>query len=239
MSFARPNYSIPVTSQTPSKSSQGAVYTTEDIETYTFDEENRIKSYAALGAAQKASTKTSEAVSIKGMVSVPVATNFTDSKKSMNELSGQKGDIAKVKDINLCGFLSDVPSLDLDITNFKPGGLPSLNEIMAGINGITLPTLQIASEAVTQVVGKIGDTLNQLGNDIQSQIPTISCKPREEPSAPKLPELGSDIRQQPDFEIDAFTIEPVPYGTDPNIIIDSPDVTVQSLNDTLDAGEFG
>ena len=239
MSFARPNYSIPITSQTPSKSSQGSVYTTEDIETYTFDEENRLKSYAALGAAQKAATKTSEAVSIKGMVSVPVATNFKDSKNSMNELSGQKGDSAKVKDINLCGFLSDVPSLDLDITNFKPGGLPSLNEVMAGINGITLPTLQIASDAVTQIVGKVGDTLNKLGSDIQSQIPTISCKPNAKPEPEKLPELGSDIRKQPDFEIDAFMIEPVPYGTSPNIVVDSPDVTVQSLNDTLDAGEFG
>lgn len=239
MSFARPNMSIPIASSTPSRSAQGSVYSSEDIETYQFDQQNQLKTYAALDAAQKSLVKTSEAVSIRGMVNVPVATDFNESKKSINELTTERGDISQVPDIDICGFLSKVPSLDLDITNIRPGGLPSLNDIVAQISGITLPTLQIASEAIVGVVGKINNTAVDIASAIQSSVPTISCGKREPTPTPQTqPELGSALSQPVDEPIDAFIAEPVPYGTSPNIVIESPDVTVQSLDDEIDFGEF-
>ena len=239
MSFARPNMSIPIASGTPSKSTQGSVYSTDEIETYQFDQQNQLKTYAALDAAQKSSVKTSEAVSIRGMVNVPVATDFKESKKSINELTTERGDISQVPDIDICGFLGKIPSLDLDITNSNIGGLPSLNDIMAGINGITLPTLQIASEAIVGVVGKINDTISDIGAAIQGNIPTISCgKPEAVPTPPSEPKMGEALSPPTEEPIDAFIAEPVPYGTNPNIVIDSPDVTVKSLDDEIDSGEF-
>jgi hypothetical protein len=239
MSFSRPNMSIPIASATPSRSTQGSVYSSEDIETYQFDQQNQLKTYAALDAAQKSSVKTSEAVSIRGMVNVPVATDFNESKKSINELTTERGDMSQVPDIDICGFLGKVPSLDLDIPNASIGGLPSLNDIMAGINGITLPTLQIASEAIVGVVGKINDTIADIGTAIQSNIPTISCgKPEVIPTPQSQPQLGSALSQPAEEPVDAFIAEPVPYGTNPNIVIESPDVTVKSLDDEIDLGEF-
>ena len=38
--------------------------------------------------------------------------------------------------------------------------------------------------------------------------------------------------------MDPFIAEAVPYGTNPNIVIESPDVTVKSLDDDIDMGEF-
>lgn len=231
--------SVQVVDQAPSKSTQGAVYSTADIETYQNDEANAIKSYAALGAAQKSSAQTSEAVSMIGMVSIPVATNFNESKKSINELMSQKGDLAQVPNIDICGFLGDLPSLDIDIPNLKLGGLPSLNDIMAGINGITLPSLQIASEAITGIVGKISDAISDIGAAIQGSIPTISCgKPPALPSLPSVPKLGDALTKPAEAAIETFMVEPVPYGTNPNITIESPDVTVKSLDDEIDSGEF-
>jgi hypothetical protein len=239
MSFSRLNMSIPIASATPSRSTQGSVYSSEDIETYQFDQQNQLKTYAALDAAQKSSVKTSEAVSIRGMVNVPVATDFNESKKSINELTTERGDMSQVPDIDICGFLGKVPSLDLDIPNTSIGGLPSLNDIMAGINGITLPTLQIASEAIVGVVGKINDTISDIGAAIQGNIPTISCgKPEATPTQPSQPQLGSALSQPAEEPVDAFIAEPVPYGTNPNIVIESPDVTVKSLDDEIDLGEF-
>jgi len=239
MSFSRPNMSIPIASGTPSRSTRGSVYSSDDIETYQFDQENELKTYAAMDAAQKSSVKTSEAVSIRGMVNVPVATDFNESKKSINELTTERGDISQVPDIDICGFLGKVTSFDLDIPNSSVGGLPSLNDIMAGINGITLPTLQIASEAIVGVVGKINDTIADIGAAIQGNIPTISCgKPEATPTQPSQPQLGSALSQPAEEPIDPFIAEPVPYGTNPNIVIESPDVTVQSLNDEIDSGEF-
>ncbi len=239
MSFARPNMSIPIASGTPSRSTQGSVYSSDDIETYQFDQQNKLKVYAALDAAQKSLVKTSEAVSIRGMVNVPVATDFNESKKSINELTTQRGDISKVPSIDICGFLSKVTSLNLDIPNANIGGLPSLNDIMAGINGITLPTLQVSSESIVGIVGKINDTIMDIGAAIQSSIPTITCgKPEAVPTPQSQPQLGSALSQPAEELIDAFIVEPIPYGTSPNIVIESPDVTVQSLDDEIDSGEF-
>lgn len=225
---------------------EGNFYGYDTIQSASNLEKSSTESYAASSAAQKTTTAQSEAVSIRGMVNVPVASNFQESKQSINELAAQKGDFSKINDIDICAWMGDIPKIDLDITNFKLGDLPSINDILAGINGITLPALQLASDAITGVIGKISDTVSQIASDIQSQIPTISCG---KPKPAELPEpdstLGDTISSnQEEFRIDPFTDDitsrqPPPYGVDPNIVIESPDVTVQSLNDTIDAGEFG
>lgn len=240
MSFSRPNLSVPIASAAPSSSTQGSIYSVAEIETYTFDQESQIKSYTALSAAQKAMAQTGEAVSIKGMVSVPCATNFSEAKKSLNELAATKGELAKIPNIDICAFLGDLPSLDIDLPNLKLPGLPSLNDIMAAINGITLPSLQIASDLITGIVGQIGDAINDIGKAIQINIPTISCgKVPVTPQLPSLPQLGSALAPPSVSQaIDTFTAEPVPYGTSPQITIESPDVTVKSLDDEIDSGEF-
>jgi hypothetical protein len=50
--------------------------------------------------------------------------------------------------------------------------------------------------------------------------------------------MGDALKFDAASPIDPFIAEPVPYGTNPNIILESPDVTVKSLNDLIDAGEF-
>jgi len=241
MSFSRPNYSIPVTNTAPSKKVSGDFYTQDQIETYMFDQKTQVQSYAVLGPAYDSATTTSEAVSIRGMVSVPVATNFEDSKKTMNELAGKKGDLAKLKDINICAFLSDIPNLNIDITNFKIGKLPSLNDIMSAINGITLLALKFPTDIMAEVFGAAGQFVNDISSQIQGAIPTISCKPKEAPQAqePSAPSIGEDVSFDDEIDIDPFIAEPVPYGTQFNVVIDSPDVTVRSLDDEIDAGEYG
>jgi hypothetical protein len=241
MSFSRPNYTIPVTNIRPSKKVSGEFYSQDQIETYMFDEKTKLQSYAALSAAQKSASAASEAVSIRGMVSVPVATNFEDSKKTMNELAGKKGDLAKLKDINICGFLSDIPNLNIDITNFKIGNLPSLNDIMSAVNGITLLALKFPTDIMAEVFGAAGQFVNDISSAIQDAIPTISCKPKESelPTESPEPRIGDQVSFDDPIDIDPFVAEPVPYGKQFNVTIDSPDVTVQSLNDTIDAGEFG
>jgi hypothetical protein len=56
-------------------------------------------------------------------------------------------------------------------------------------------------------------------------------------SAAGEPALGAALARAPE-PTPTPTPEPVPYGTDPNIVIESPDVTVRSLDDTIDSGEF-
>jgi hypothetical protein len=135
--------------------------------------------------------------------------------------------------------LGDTSSFDFDLPNLKLGGLPSLNDIMAGINGITLPSLQIASDAIVGIVGKIGDAINDIGAAIQGSIPTISCgKASTLPSLPSPPQMGDALKVPSVTQVPTTVVEPVPYGTNPNITIESPDVTVESLTDEIDSGEF-
>ena len=239
MCFIIPNRSVPVTTATPSRSAQGSVYTILDIETYTNEQDNQTKSYAALGAADKSVASTGEEVSIKGMVNVPVATDFSESKKSINELTAQRGDLASIPNIDICAFMGDTPSFDFDLPNLKLGDLPSLNEIMAGINGITLPSLEFASDAILGVIGKLNSAVNDISAAIQGSIPTISCgKPQGTVDVPSVPQMGDALKFDTASPIDPFIAEPVPYGTNPNIILESPDVTVKSLDDIIDAGVF-
>ena len=249
MSFKKPNYSVPVAT-TKGNTTSGNFYSVDETQAYFADENEKLKSYTTLAADQKPTVASSEAVSIRGMVSTPVATNFEDSKKSMNELAGKKGDLAKLNEkenIDICPFLSGIPDLNIPPASFKPFGLPSADEIMSAINGVTLLALKFPSDILTGVFGAAGDFVSDLAADLQGSIPTITCgKPSKTPAEEReelLQEQAEKIAMGSGFdtaeaqEVDLSVPDPT-YGTKPNIVIDSPDVTVQSLSDELDAGEF-
>lgn len=251
MSFKRTTNSVPIATTSPNTTS-GNFYTIDETEAYVADETAQLKSYAALGADQKPTVASSEAVSIRGMVSTPVATNFEDSKKSMNELAGKKGDLAKLNEkgnINICPFLSDIPDLNIPPASFKPFGLPSADEILSAINGVTLLVMKFPSDILTGVLGAAGDFVSDIASDLQGSIPSITCgKPNKTPAQEReelLQEQADRIAMGSGFnradegaDVPDLSVPDPTYGTKPNIVIDSPDVTVQSLTDTLDAGEF-
>lgn len=181
--------------------------------------------------------------SIVGMVNVPVATDFTESKQSLNELTTQRGDLASIPDIDLCGFMSNLPDLpDIEIPDIDAFVQDKLNQVFAAIQGVTLPAVTFISNGIDEVVGTIDAAVGELGAVAQSSIPTISCgkKPLTPDTVGGLVELGSAFSQPSeilDSVVDA-AVDAVPYGTTPNIIIESPEVTVDALDDEIDLGEF-
>ena len=240
MSFHIPVNKIPISNINQSDANRRLVVVSQSTEP-------RTENYMKLGVGGKATAVTSEDVSIKGMINPPVATNFIESKESLNELSARRGDFSKVLDIDLCGFLSRLPEIDqrileqIDIDlGKKIEENPTINDIMVAVNGVTLPALQVDSGDITDIVGKIDLSIEDIGAAIQGRIFKITCGKRPmvdlSLTGSGAPLLGSA------FAIPSFVTtaepEPVPYGTDPNIVIESPDVTVRSLDDTIDSGEF-
>jgi len=235
MCFHIPANKIPISKTPQSDGTQGSVAMPSGTEGAT-------ENYMKLGSDEKLNAVTSEDVSIKGMVNPPVATDFTESKQSLNELTAQKGDLSKVPDIDICAFMSNLPDGGIDLPSLE--GIPSLNDIMVAVNGVTLPVLQAVSQGITDIVGRIGGAIGDIGAAIQGSVPTITCgkRPVVDPlqvaaSAAGEPALGAALARAPE-PTPTPTPEPVPYGTDPNIVIESPDVTVRSLDDTIDSGEF-
>jgi hypothetical protein len=214
----------------------GKMYSVESIEGY--QSASSLNSYAALSAQQKATASTSEDVSIKGAIAVPVATDFSESKKSLNEVAATKGQLASVPDIDVCSFLSKIPPIKIDL-NPDLGGGNELSDLIGEINGITLKGMQVVSDAIVGIVGGIGAVIGDTAAAIDAAIPDIKCgsppptvmvdlpiptaSAITTPSAPSAP-----VQEVPDVE----------YGTDPQITVESPDVTVKSIDDVLDSGEF-
>jgi len=185
-----------------------------------------------------AASPPTENKSLVGMVSVPVATDFTESKQSLNELTTQRGDLATIPDIDLCGFMSNLPDSNLNLPSAAQLQL-SLNEVMASIQGITLPSLQVASDAIYGIVGTVDSAVGDLGAALQSSIPTLSCgqKPVTVEDVQEVAALGQAFA--PEAQPPAAAVVETPtYGTQPTIVIDSPEVTVDALDDQIDLGEF-
>jgi hypothetical protein len=185
-----------------------------------------------------ASSPSTENKSIIGMVSVPVATDFTESKQSLNELTTQRGDLSTVPDIDLCGFMSNLPDSNIDLSEPSTQITSSLNEVMASIQGITLPILQVASDSIYGIVGTVDSAVGDLGAALQSSIPTLSCgkKPVTVEDVEQVAALGQAFFAEP--QVAEPVVETPAYGTQPVIVIDSPEVTVDALDDQIDLGEF-
>lgn len=180
-----------------------------------------------------------EEQSIVGMVSVPVATDFTESKQSLNELTTQRGDLATVPDIDLCGFMSNLPDSDFDLPEI-PDIQADLERVYASIQGITLPAVTFISEGIDDIVGTIDTAIGDLGAAAQAAIPKLSCgkKPISVDVVGQIPALGSAFSLPSDIPESPEAVEQPSYGTQPIIVIDSPEVTVEALDDQIDLGEF-
>jgi len=185
-----------------------------------------------------AASPSTENKSIIGMVSVPVATDFSESKQSLNELTTQRGDLSTVPDIDLCGFMSGLPESNLDIPEPITDATSSLNAVMASIQGITLSSLQVASDSIYGIVGTVDSAVGDLGSALQSSIPTLSCgkKPVTVEDVEQVAALGQAFAPEP--QVTEPVVETPAYGTQPLIVIDSPEVTVDALDDQIDLGEF-
>lgn len=247
--------------------------------------ERRIENYIRLGVVGKKTAIMGEDVSIKGVFNPPVATDFTEAQKTLNEISATRGDFAQVFDIDICHFMSKLSEIQIDFADDPEYRQPpTLNGIMVAVNGVTLPTTRVDSEEIDCIVGKIGISSCDIGAAIQRKISEIECgKPVRacegicecEDSDPcecgggscgcgrsscacitkscscvrsgcacgiaavvvAPPPLGGAFVESVTVTIEPEP-EPVPYGVEPTIIIESPDVTVRSLDDTIDSGEF-
>lgn len=222
------------------RKSQGAserLYTMDSIEGY--QSSSNLSSYATLSAQQKASSPNSEDVSIKGATPVPVATDFTESKSSVNEISATKSPLASVPDIDVCSFLSKIPPINIDL-NPDLGGGNTLADILGEINGITLKGMEIVSDAIVGVVGGAGKIIGDVASAIDEAIPDITCGTPPPTVTVDLPIPTGAALAPPAAPVTsaAPAVPAVSYGTTPQIVVESPDVTVKSIDDELDGGEF-
>lgn len=180
-----------------------------------------------------------EDVSIKGAVPVPVATDFTESKKSINEIVAQKGELASIPNIDLCAFLPSIPNINIPSIG-EGSGLPSLGDIMATINGVTLGGVKLISGVLEGALGTLGDITNNISAAIQANVPNISCgAPIAQTIPQQVPAIGSALQAPsvPGVPTQA-AVPSVDYGVEPEITVETTSLTVKSIDDELDAGEF-
>ena len=228
----------------PSQSAQptqSSTYSTSDIQNYKASTESQLKNYTTLSAEQKVAAVNPEFVGIKGAIAVPVSSSYTDAKASLTEIVAQQGDLASAAaagNIELCGFLSDLPSIDIDMSAPQLG-IPGLQDIMKEINGIATPALEFGSDAIVGIVGGASKAIGDLASALQSNVPTITCGGKALPLPTPTP-AGLATALVPGGPLVAVLAPVVldKVGITPPINISSPDVTVQSLNDVLEAGEF-
>jgi hypothetical protein len=220
---------------------QSSAYTAEDIEQYKATTESQLKDYTTLSAEQKVAAVNPEFVGIKGAIPVPVSSSYSDSKSSLNEIVAQQGELAAAAaagNIELCGFLSNLPSIDIDMAAPQLG-IPGLQDIMKEINGIATPALEFGSDAIVGIVGGASKAIGDLASALQSNVPTVTCGGVSLPLPTPTP-LGLATALIPGGPL-IGVVAPIlldKVGITPPINISSPDVTVQSLNDVLEAGEF-
>lgn len=222
------------------KNANGIIYGSEDIKQYEALSDGLLLDYSSLGANQKISAPASESVGIRGAVSIPVAASYGDAKVGITELMANSGDLAAAAgagNIELCGFLSNLPSLNIDMSAPQLG-IPALQDIMNGINGLSLPVLEFASEAIVGALGGAAKAAGDLASALQSNIPTITCGAAL-PIPPISPAtLASALIPGAPIVTALAPIAIKQIGITPPINVSSPDVTVQSLSDVLEAGEF-
>lgn len=199
-----------------------------------------------LQKSSSSQSQSSESVGIRGAVPVPAASSYTDAKSNFNELVSNEGEFAavtKAANIDLCPFLSNLPDLGIDLSAPQLG-IPALQDFMAKVNGVGEKVLGFLSGAWNPFGGKSPldrlqeayQSVSNLATAIQQSIPTITCGGGN----PLAPVAASPISTAL-FPVQ-MSLPPVSVvqqiGIAPAINISSPDVTVQSLNDVLDAGEI-
>lgn len=216
-------------------SSTARMYTAESIRGY--QESSKLSTYASLSAESKSVAKTSEDVSIKGSMAVPAASSYQEATGGVTELLASKSPLSKVPDIDVCSFLSKIPPINI---NLNPEiGDSSLSDILGEISGITLEGMEVVSRGIVDAVSAVGNAVGGLASAIQESIPTIGCATPGPEVMVELPTIGSAITPKAVPATPTTQAVPrVPYASEPQITIDSPDVTVRSIDDELDGGEF-
>ena len=222
MSFSDSMRAVNFTRQGLSRRVRGRIYTPDDIMDYMEAERDRIRSYMGLGVDGKVSAVMGESVTIRGMVDIPGASQFNEAIGTIYQIAKSKGDLSKVSDIRGSGFVDGIPLIEDTVPDvpmpFEESNITS-NEIMARICGVSYPVSSAES-----------------GADLKKIL--SGMRERVQP-APPLPGMGDAFAPPPPPLLAAPELVPdVEYGIDPNIVIESPDVTVQSLNDEIDSGEF-
>lgn len=222
------------------KSAKGTIYSQSDIDSYRANTEASIKNYATLSAQQKTTATAPEFVGIRGAVSVPAASSYGDAKTSINEIAANAGDLASAANagnVELCGFLSSLPSIDIDMSAPQLG-IPVLQDIMKAVNGISMPALEFGSDAIVGIIGGASKAIGDLSSALQSSVPTVTCGgvPAIPPVSPAP--LASALIPGGPVVAALAPVAIKQIGVSPSINVTSPDVTVQSLNDVLEAGEF-
>lgn len=193
--------------------------------------------YYTLGkAADQTQTTPLELLGIKGAISVPAASSYEDAKTSLNEIAAANGDLAAVaqkQNIEICGFLSDLPSIDIDLSAPQLG-IPELQDLVKDINGLALPPLEFASDAIVGVIAGASKAVSDLASAIQNAIPNVTCggKPPALP-VPDINNIGSALVPS---SISAPVTAVTQIGVAPTITVTSPNTTVEALNDVIDAG---
>jgi hypothetical protein len=190
---------------------------------------------------------TPEASGLQGAIRVPAASSYADAKTDFNSLVSDYGDLSQVSkrnNIELCGFLNDLPKIDIDLSS-PLSGIEGYDEFIAKVNGVGKKFLGVLTG--TENLFGSGPTpfdrfqeglqqISNLASAIQQNIPTISCGGTQPLEAVSASPIGSALFPN------VMSPPPIPsfqqIGVTPSINISSPDVTVQSLNDVLEAGEF-
>lgn len=183
---------------------------------------------------------------IVGAASVPAASNFAESMMSPTALAATRGDLAILPpQIDICGFLG---GLELPAFPDIIGAIIStIEQIISAITGVVQRIIEEIFKVLNEIMGFIQDAIDYIANAIRGLIPEITC------GAPivgqvlgaasslggAVPQLGSALAPiAPVTEI-VQALPSSPTGIDPMVEVVSPDVTVRSIDDTLDAGEFG
>ena len=226
---------------TPSKSERGSAYSSMDITAYREQTHNELKRYSTLSADEKNSAVASEFVGVRGSISVPVASSYSDSKTSITEIAAEEGvlaEVAKRDEIDICGFLGDLfPDATNQVTDPFPG-IPQLEDLVKEINGIATPVLEFGADAIMGVIGGATRAIGDVASAIQDSIPNITCSKALPLPTPVQLGLASAIFPGAPIVAAVAPVVIEQIGIKPPINVSSPDVTVQSLNDVLEAGEF-
>lgn len=203
----------------------------------------------SLQKASSSQSQSSESVGIRGAVPVPAASSYTDASGNFNELvsnEGQLAQVAKASNIELCGFLDGLPKLGIDLSAPQLG-IPALQDFMAKVNGVGEKVLgfltgtynpfnPLGRPSPFDVLQQGLQRISNLATAIQQSIPTITCGGGNVLGPVAASPIGTAL-----FPVQ-MSLPPVSVvqqiGIPPSINVSSPNVTVQSLNDVLDAGEI-
>lgn len=187
----------------------------------------------------------SELVGVAGGASVPAASSFEESMMSPTALAAVRGDlVALPPSIDICGFLSGLKLPE--IPDIIGAIISTIQEIIASITGVIQAVIDAILKLIDEIFGLVQDAIDYIANALRNLIPEITC------GAPIIgqvlgvasaagafsPAVGSALAPVAPVAEVVQALPGASTGITPVVSVISPDVTVKSIDDTLDAGEF-